>query len=76
MANTTVDTPVRRRGHLRHDRVEYRFYVALIFVFALPFALVAWLTQGTAPEGAEPRLGPVAAALTESRLLASMVFRA
>ena len=76
MANTTVDTPTRRRGPARHDRLEYRFYVALIFVFAVPFALIAWMLQGTPPDGAQPHPGPLAWALSESRLLAAMVFRA
>lgn len=83
MANTTVNTPsntsARRRGHARHDRLEYRFYVAVIFTLAVPFALAAWVLHGgsvSASDSAQPHAGPLSWALAESRLLAAMVFRA
>lgn len=80
MANTTVNSPAnpaaRRRAHGRHNRLEYCFYVALIFMLALPFAVTAWLLSRANADGPQTHSGPIAWALAESRLMASMVFRA
>ena len=71
MADVHVEPP-RLRG-ARQDRVEFRVYFALIFLFALPSALLAcgWhlLRHGT------PCKGPIARARTEAQLLAPMIFR-
>lgn len=71
MADMRVNAP-RLRG-ARQDRLEYRLYFALIFLFALPTSLVACVVHY-----ARHRTrcqGPIARARTEARLLAPMIFR-
>lgn len=74
MADFSVNE-TRHKGHHAYDRLEYRVYVALIFVFALPFAALgyAWTVIRHART---PDQGPVARAWAEARQVAPMIFRA
>jgi|JI8StandDraft_2_1071088.scaffolds.fasta_scaffold14923_3 hypothetical protein len=70
MTDMRVNAP-RSRG-ARQDRLEYRLYFALIFLFALPTAMVACVAHY-----ARHRTrcqGPVARAVEEARRLAPMIF--
>jgi hypothetical protein len=71
MADLSVN-PTRHRGH-RSDRLEYRIYFALIFGFALVFALAGWALD--ALRGRRGRPGPVARAIAEARQIAPLIFR-
>ena len=70
MTDMRVNSP-RLRG-ARQDRVEYRVYFALIFLFAVPTSLVACCVHY-----ARHRTrcqGPIARARTEAQRLAPMIF--
>jgi hypothetical protein len=71
MADFTVNHP-RHRG-ARTDRLEYRLYFALIFAFALVFAVLGWALA--ALRGRAPATGPVARAMAEARQVAPLIFR-
>ena len=72
MADFTANAPRHRSA--RADRFEYRVYFALIFAFALVFALLAHLTAPLRPRAPRPSLGPVARARAEARQIAPMIF--
>lgn len=72
MAYFSVNTP-RHRG-ARAEGVEYRLYFALIFLFALPFAL-AGLIWSVLRHGRLPAPGPIARARAEAHRIAPMIFR-
>lgn len=57
----------------RYSKMEYRLYMALIFVTVLPFISANWayrlIRNGTLPEQ-----GPIQSALSEARTIASCIF--
>ena len=61
--------PTRQRS-----RVEYRLYFAVIFLLALPFALVQWLFAFLRP--AEGNANVLHRALSEARAITPMIFSA
>lgn len=72
MADMRVNAP-RMRGSNR-NRAEYGVYVSLIFLFALPSALVACALHALRGDGT-PGQGPIARARAEALRLAPMIFR-
>ena len=72
MADLSVNHP-RHRGH-RSVSVEYRLYFAIIFTFALFFALAGWF-GALLRHGRAPATGPVARARAEAHQVAPMIFR-
>lgn len=72
MADFTVNHQTRYRDH-RTDRLEYRIYFALIFVFALVFAALGWALASL--RGRRPAIGPVTRAMAEARQVAPLIFR-
>jgi hypothetical protein len=73
MADFSVNSPRHHRG-ARSEGLEYRLYFALIFLFALPFAVAGciWslLRHGRLTAG-----GPLARARAEAHQIAPMIFR-
>jgi len=74
MADMSVNQ-TRHRGHQSHDRLEYRMYFAVIFLIALPFAVIAHL-WAVMRHAKAPELGPIARARAEAHGIAPMIFRA
>jgi len=58
----------------RQPWVEYRFYFAVIFLLALPFALVQWLYGFL--RGTRGNAGVLHRALSEARTITPMIFSA
>ncbi|MBK5947586.1 hypothetical protein CCR83_14295 [Rhodobacter veldkampii DSM 11550] len=73
MTNHGVDTP-KGRCH-RASRAEYKVFFTLIFMLALPFAILGW---AAAPllRGGFPSQGPIARALEEAGSITPMIFLA
>ena len=63
-------------GHHAHraPRVEFYVYFALIFLVAIPFALVAWVVQ-VVMERRLPVHGPLARAWREAGVITPTIFR-
>lgn len=74
MADFSVNE-TRPKGHAAQDRFEYRIYFALIFVFALPFAVLGYVWT-VVRHARTPAQGPVARAWAEAQQVAPMIFRA
>lgn len=74
MADFTVNAHRHHARSTRGARIEYRLYFALIFMFALPFALAshAWAVMRHARA---PAIGPVARARAEAHAVVPMIFR-
>lgn len=71
IASTTQFTRARSTPH----RAEYITYFSLIFVVTLPVALLAWalsMLRG----GSFAQNGPIARALTQTRIITPMIFSA
>ena len=69
----TTDTPVGGRKPPASDRAEYRFYFALIFILALPAAILVWalsLLRITARRDH----GPICAARRQASTVTPMIF--
>ncbi|MEY4696942.1 MAG: hypothetical protein RIT14_1370 [Pseudomonadota bacterium] len=60
-------------GH-RAPRAEFYAYFVLIFLVAIPFALVAWVIQSVT-ERRLPVLGPLARAWREAGSITPNIFR-
>jgi hypothetical protein len=73
MTDYNIEVP-RGRAH-RAGRIEYSIYFALIFLIALPFALLA-VPVSLALHGSFPAKGPIARARAEAHAAATMIFRA
>lgn len=74
MADFSVNE-ARHKGHAAQDRLEYRIYFALIFLFALPFAMAAYAWT-VIRHARTPDRGPIARAWCEAQQIAPMIFRA
>lgn len=72
MADFTVNSP-RHKG-VRTDRVEYRLYFGIIFLFALLFA-AADHVWSVLRHARSPQTGPIARARAEAHQIAPMIFR-
>jgi hypothetical protein len=73
MTDMTSHTPVAR-SH-KPPRAEFNVYFALIFVFALPLALIAW-TLAALRGGGLTEKGPLARAWSQARIITPMIFSA
>ena len=74
MADFTVNSP-RGRGAARPGgALEYRLYFAVMFILALPFALLAYFWAVTR-HARIPDQGPLARARAEAHLIVPMIFR-
>lgn len=73
MTDHSVNAP-RARAQ-RGTRAEYKVYFALIFLIALPFAVLAWCFDLLRRAAVPPR-GPVARAWAEARAITPMIFLA
>ncbi|MCK0167676.1 cytochrome PufQ [Jannaschia sp. S6380] len=73
MTTLTTDTPVDTHRRATDDRMEYRFYFALIFLLTLPAALLCWALSMLR---LMPRrdCGPVAVARGHARTITPMIF--
>ena len=74
MADFTVNAHRHHPKTGRGARVEYRLYFALIFLLALPFALLAHF-WAVVRHARAPAQGPVARACAEAHAIAPMIFR-
>ncbi len=73
MSVFTTDTPVSR--HAKTPRTEFYAYFTIIFLAALPLALVQWMLAAVRSDG-KPNRGMVARAWTHAREIAPMIFSA
>jgi hypothetical protein len=73
MADISSNTPITTRT--KPPRAEFTFYFAIIFVAALPLALIAWVFA--ALKGGEmTNKGPLARAWSQARIITPMIFSA
>jgi hypothetical protein len=73
MTDNTVNAP-RGRPH-RRSRAEFTIYFALIFLLALPFAVLGWAFAALRHRRL-PEKGPIARARCEARQITPMIFLA
>ena len=73
MTDNSVNAP-KARPH-RVSPGEYKVYFALIFLIALPFALIGWAFSALR-HGRLPEQGPVGRAWCEARAITPMIFLA
>ena len=59
---------------LRHSKNEYRVYLALIFLAALPFCTVIWAYR-LIRHMTLPTLGPIQSAISEARTITPRIFQ-
>ncbi len=57
----------------RHSTNEYRLYLTLIFLVALPGCVLVWAYR-IARHGTTPKQGPIQTALSEARSIAPCIF--
>ena len=73
MADISSNTPITSRS--KSPRAEFTVYFAIIFLAALPLALIAWVLA--AFKGGEmTNKGPVARAWSQARIITPMIFSA
>lgn len=72
MTDYTSNTPVARH---KSPRTEFMIYFAIIFLAALPLAMLTW-ALGALRSGTIPDKGPVARAWTQARIITPMIFSA
>jgi hypothetical protein len=72
MTDYTSNTPVTRH---KSPRTEFMIYFAIIFLAALPLAVLTW-ALGALRSGRIPEKGPVARAWTQARIITPMIFSA
>ena len=73
MADISSNTPISTRS--KPPRAEFTVYFAIIFVAALPLALIAWALA--ALRGGEmTNKGPLARAWSQARIITPMIFSA
>ena len=73
MADISSNTPITTRS--KPPRAEFTFYFAIIFLAALPLALIAWVLA--ALRGGEmTNKGPLARAWSQARIITPMIFSA
>lgn len=72
MADVTSNTPVARP---RPPRTEFMIYFAIIFVAALPLALIAWALAMLDRDRRNDK-GPLARAWSQARIITPMIFSA
>ncbi|MEM1272532.1 MAG: cytochrome PufQ [Pseudomonadota bacterium] len=73
MADVTSNAPISSRS--KPPRAEFTFYFAVIFVAALPLALIAWALAALRG-GTLATKGPVARAWSQARIITPMIFSA
>jgi hypothetical protein len=73
MTDLTSHTAMSR-SH-KPPRAEFRVYFALIFLLALPLALLAWALAALRGGGLAEK-GPVARAWSQARIITPMIFSA
>ena len=73
MADVTSNTPIATRS--KPPRAEFTFYFAIIFVAALPLALIAWVLAALRG-GSMTNKGPIARAWSQARIITPMIFAA
>ena len=59
---------------LRHSKNEYRVYLALIFLAALPFCTVIWAYR-LIRHMTLPTLGPIQSAISEAHTITPRIFQ-
>ena len=73
MADISSNTPITSRS--KPPRAEFTFYFAIIFLAALPLAVIAWALA--ALRGGEmTNKGPLARAWSQARIITPMIFAA
>lgn len=73
MTHADTDTQVRSRKKSAPRRTEYTAYFAVIFMTAVPFALVAWaLSQVGIMES--PEHGPIKSAWSQASIITPKIF--
>ncbi|MGR3705428.1 cytochrome PufQ [Sulfitobacter sp.] len=65
----------RRARRPRRSETEYKVYLGLIFLVALPFCAASWAFS-MIQEAKAPSKGPIQAALSEARAVTPMIFSA
>ena len=64
----------KQSRRLRHSKNEYRVYLALIFLAALPFCTVIWAYR-LIRHMTLPTLGPIQSAISEARTITPRIFQ-
>ena len=73
MTDLTSHTHIAR-SH-KPPRAEFNVYFTLIFLFALPLAIIAWALSALRGGGLSEK-GPVARAWSQARIITPMIFSA
>ena len=74
MTDFTTEAPIVRERHAPPRR-EFYAYFAIIFLAALPLALLTW-ALGAARRLEVPEKGPIARAWTQARIITPHIFSA
>ena len=74
MTDFTSNTPLERTRRAPPKR-EYYAYFAIIFLAALPLAILTW-GLGAARQFTMPEKGPIARAWTQARIITPHIFTA
>ncbi len=64
----------KQSKRLRHSKSEYRVYLTLIFLAALPFCTVIWAFR-LIQNMSLPTLGPIQSAISEARTITPRIFQ-
>ena len=72
MSDQTADAPVHK---YRTPRTEYRVYFTIIFLFAVPFAILSWAWTALRTRR-RPAQGPITRAWTEAQAITPLIFSA
>jgi hypothetical protein len=73
MTDQNIDAPITRTH--KPPKAEFYTYFAIIFLAALPLALLAW-ALASARQGTIKTKGPVARAWSQARIITPMIFAA
>ena len=74
MTDLTTDHLPRERR--RSIKWEYRFYFGIIFLMALPWALLSWALGLARPDSEEASLGFIGRAWRRAAIITPMIFSA
>ncbi|MBC6437775.1 MAG: protein pufQ [Rhodobacteraceae bacterium] len=72
MTDYTSDTPVTRH---KPPRTEFMIYFGIIFLAALPLAVLAWVLSALRG-GTMTNKGPMSRAWSQARIITPMIFSA
>ncbi len=73
MTDFTSNTPMVQRGRKAAEKREYSAYFALIFLTALPLALIVWALTALR-QFRLPQTGPIKSAWAQAGIITPIIF--